>query len=48
MRALVIVCLNCSKLPIISYLPTQNLLSDTEVLEDVAQDLIGGDVTGDG
>jgi hypothetical protein len=30
MRALVIVCLNCSKLLIISYLPTQNLLSDAE------------------
>ena len=30
MRALVIVYSNCSKLLIISYLPTQNLLSDAE------------------
>lgn len=30
MRALVIVCSNCSKLLIIGYLPTQNLLSDAE------------------
>ena len=30
------------------YFPTQNLLSDAEVLEDVAQDLVGGDVAGDG
>ena len=31
-----------------NHFPTQNLLSDAEVLEDVAKDLVGGDVAGDG
>lgn len=45
MRALVIVCLNCSKLLIIGYLPTQNLLSHAEMAEDVVESFLGGDLT---
>ena len=37
MRALVIVCPNYSKLLIINYLPTQNLLSDAEMFKDILE-----------
>lgn len=43
MRALVIVYSNYAKLLVVNYLPMQNLLSDAEILEDVYEDVLGGD-----
>jgi len=44
-KALVIVYANYSKLLLISYLPTQNLLSHAEAGEDGVEDFCGGNLT---